>query len=253
MSLPTGVTRPRPKWQYRLLLCTVIILFVSLVLVLTVSVLYGFNMALPHIRVVKMRALWEGKGRDRAPNLPPWGKCSFAERTFQKNEMTDQHFFSLSPIPPDECPSRPPPPHVDSAGHIPIVSTILFSNPNSFFTTSSLSPIRIYALPSRSPESLLALTAPRTIRLAGHEEGYSFDVNFTLKDVGSIDGGNATVAAVLEGQNCLLYTTSTSKITVKGLGLIPTSRNFKVECTVLRKWGENPLTLSDCYGRFFKG
>jgi hypothetical protein len=87
---------------------------------------------------------------------------------------------------------------VDSAGHIPIVSTILFSNPNSFFTTSSLSPIRIYALPSRSPESLLALTAPRTIRLAGHEEGYSFDVNFTLKDVGSIDGGNATVAAVLE-------------------------------------------------------
>lgn len=100
----------RPKWQYRLLLCTVIILFVSLVLVLTVSVLYGFNMALPHIRVVKMRALWEGKGRDRAPNLPPWGKCSFAERTFQKNEMTDQHFFSLSPIPPDECPSRPPPP-----------------------------------------------------------------------------------------------------------------------------------------------
>jgi hypothetical protein len=56
-----------------------------------------------------------------------------------------------------------------------------------------------------------------------------------------------------QGQNCLLYTTSTSKITVKGLGLIPTSRNFKVECTVLRKWGENPLTLSDCYGRFFKG
>jgi hypothetical protein len=54
----------------------------------------------------------------------------------------------------------------------------------------------------------------------------------------------------LQGENNFLYTTSISDITVKGLGLIPISRSYKNDCTVLKKWGADSLTLSDCYGQF---
>ena len=53
-----------------------------------------------------------------------------------------------------------------------------------------------------------------------------------------------------QGENNFLYTTSINDITVKGLGLIPTSRSYKNDCTVLQKWGADSLTLSDCYGQF---
>ncbi len=47
-----------------------------------------------------------------------------------------------------------------------------------------------------------------------------------------------------------MYATSVGDIDVKVLGLIPISRSYKNECTVLKKWGADSFTMSDCYGHF---
>ena len=41
-----------PKWQYRLLLSTLFLLLFSLAVLAVSSILYGFNLAFPHIQVV---------------------------------------------------------------------------------------------------------------------------------------------------------------------------------------------------------
>jgi len=53
-----------------------------------------------------------------------------------------------------------------------------------------------------------------------------------------------------QGENNFMYATSVGDITVKVLGLIPISRSYKNECTVLKKWGADSFTMSDCYGHF---
>ena len=40
-----------PKWKYRVMVSSTIFLLVSLAILLFVSVVYGFDMSLPHIQV----------------------------------------------------------------------------------------------------------------------------------------------------------------------------------------------------------
>ena len=47
-----------------------------------------------------------------------------------------------------------------------------------------------------------------------------------------------------------LYTTSSIRVRVRALGLIPITRTYHHECTIMKRWGNVPLTTSDCYGRF---
>ncbi|EWM26904.1 hypothetical protein Naga_100103g11 [Nannochloropsis gaditana] len=41
-----------PKWKYRLMVSSIVVLLISFLLLLFVSVVYGFGMSLPHIEVV---------------------------------------------------------------------------------------------------------------------------------------------------------------------------------------------------------
>lgn len=57
------------------------------------------------------------------------------------------------------------------------------------------------------------------------------------------------MTAVAGGKSTLMYTTSVTKITVKSLGFLPISRNYRAECTILQEWGPGGKVLSDCWGR----
>jgi hypothetical protein len=47
------------------MLASIVLLLLSLIMVLTCSVLYGFNMHLPHVQVVRRGGGREGGGRDK--------------------------------------------------------------------------------------------------------------------------------------------------------------------------------------------
>ena len=47
-----------------------------------------------------------------------------------------------------------------------------------------------------------------------------------------------------------LYTTSVIRVRARALGLIPITRTYKHDCTIMKRWGNVPLTTSDCYGHF---
>jgi hypothetical protein len=64
-------------------------------------------------------------------------------------------------------------------------------------------------------------------------------------------GGPDVLKSVLTGKATYLYTHTLATLTVKSLGIMSINRKFRLECTILKHWGEN-LLLSDCWGRFQK-
>jgi len=75
---------------------------------------------------------------------------------------------------------------------------MLFSNRNPFPAVTKPTDIHIYALPSRSPASLLGTTSMPGFELAAHEQRRALNSTLSIRDIGSVDGGQALVKAVLE-------------------------------------------------------
>ncbi len=51
--LHPSIPCPRPRWQYRCMLTSILLLVLALIMILISSVLYGFNMHHPHVQVVR--------------------------------------------------------------------------------------------------------------------------------------------------------------------------------------------------------
>jgi hypothetical protein len=49
-----------------------------------------------------------------------------------------------------------------------------------------------------------------------------------------------------------MYTTSIIRVRAWALNFIPVTRSYKSDCTIMRRWGINPVTTSDCFGHFIR-
>jgi len=55
-----------------------------------------------------------------------------------------------------------------------------------------------------------------------------------------------------QGDVNYMYTTSIIRVRAWALNFIPVTRSYKSDCTIMRRWGVNPVTTSDCFGHFIR-
>lgn len=145
-----------------------------------------------------------------------------------------------------------PYPYSDATGRIPVISTLLLSNFNRFRITTWPTTMQIFALPSRSPASLLATAPVQFMQLAPHQKSQPMQSFFDISNINGVEGGVFISNAIISGDVNYMYTTSIIRVRAWALNFIPVTRSYKSDCTIMRRWGVNPVTTSDCFGHFIR-
>ena len=91
-----------------------------------------------------------------------------------------------------------PYPYSDATGSIPVITTLLFSNFNKFPLQTWPGEMRIFALPTRSQASLLAIAPVQTVQLAPHQKVQPVQSFFQISNINNVDGGRFLTNAIVQ-------------------------------------------------------
>lgn len=142
---------------------------------------------------------------------------------------------------------------VDSQGDVPLQSHVRFDNENIFPVRACRSTVSIYT--DAGYRHLLGEAQLPALYLHARERNRTVISDYKIADINNVDGGKEILQSVLKAKPTIFYTRSIIPLQVKGLGFVPITRKYKVECKVLKLWGKKDQgemddTVSDCFGRF---